>query len=53
MKETIHVYAAESDTARADHILWLWGKEFLRLHYRMRRQHHQHHIAELQEASSS
>jgi hypothetical protein len=35
MTETIHVYAAESNNARADHILWLWGKEFLRLHYRM------------------
>jgi hypothetical protein len=38
MKEIIHVYAAESNTARADHILWLWGKEFLRLHYRMQLQ---------------
>ena len=35
MKETIHVYPAESNTARADHILRLWGKEFSRLHYRM------------------
>ena len=35
MQETIHVYSAESGTARADHNLWLWGKEFLRLHYRM------------------
>jgi hypothetical protein len=36
LKETIHVYAAQSDTVRADHILWIWGCEFLRLHYRMR-----------------
>ena len=35
MQETIHVYSAESGTARADHNLVLWGKEFLRLHYRM------------------
>lgn len=37
MKETIRVYAAEHDTVRADHVLWLWGIPFLRLHYRMRR----------------
>jgi len=37
MKEEIHVYAAEAKTVRADHTLWLWGKEFLRLHYRMRK----------------
>ena len=24
------------DTARADHVLWFFGREFLRLHYRMR-----------------
>ena len=35
MQETIHVYSAESGAARADHILHLWGMEFLRLHYRM------------------
>lgn len=29
MQETIHVYADESDMARADHILKLWGIEFL------------------------
>jgi hypothetical protein len=38
MKEEIRVYAAESGYVRADHILWLWGKEFLRLHYRMQQQ---------------
>jgi len=36
MQETIRVYAAESGHTRADHILWIWGVEFLRLHYRMR-----------------
>ena len=36
LKETIRVYAAERDTVRADHVLWLRGIEFLRLHYRMR-----------------
>jgi hypothetical protein len=35
-EEKITVYAAERDTARADHVLWFFGKEFLRLHYRMR-----------------
>ena len=35
MKETIHVYPAEPAVTRADHVLRLWGKEFLRLHYRM------------------
>jgi len=37
MQEKITVYSAEQDTARADHILCLWGMRFLRLHYRMRR----------------
>jgi hypothetical protein len=37
MKEKITVYADERDTVRADHVLWLWGMQFLRLHYRMRR----------------
>jgi hypothetical protein len=36
LKETIHVYAAQSGIVRADHVLWIWGCEFLRLHYRMR-----------------
>ena len=36
MKERITVYAAEDSTVRADHVLWFWGKQFLRLHYRMR-----------------
>ena len=37
MKEEIRVYAAETDTVRADHTLWIWGRQFLRLHYRMLR----------------
>ncbi len=37
MQERIAVYAAERGTARADHILWLWGQPFLRLHYRLRK----------------
>jgi len=36
LKESIRVYPAESSTVRADHVLWLWGLRFLRLHYRMR-----------------
>jgi hypothetical protein len=37
MQEEIRVYAAETGTVRADHTLWIWGAEFLRLHYRMRK----------------
>ncbi|SDE76934.1 hypothetical protein [Terriglobus roseus] len=37
MKEEIRVYPGEKDTVRADHTLWLWGRQFLRLHYRMKR----------------
>jgi len=51
MQEKIHVYPAESQTVRADHILWLYGKEFLRLHYRMRLQP-THHPAEILEPSA-
>jgi hypothetical protein len=36
MKESIHVYPAEADAVRADHVLWLCGLRFLRLHYRTR-----------------
>jgi hypothetical protein len=36
LKERISVYHAEHNTVRADHILWIWGRQFLRLHYRMR-----------------
>lgn len=35
MKESIHVYPAESATVRADHTLRIWGQVFLRLHYRL------------------
>lgn len=34
--ETIHVYPANGEL-RTDHVLSLWGRTFLRLHYRMRR----------------
>jgi len=37
MRESIHVYPAEGDTMRADHVLRLFGVTFLKLHYRMRR----------------
>ncbi len=36
MKEEIRVFTDEPGVTRADHILWLWGVEFLRLHYRMK-----------------
>lgn len=35
-RESIHVYAAEDGAVRADHVLTLWGRTFLRLHYRLR-----------------
>lgn len=38
MRESIHVYPAERDSLRADHVLKYFGVTFLRLHYRMRRQ---------------
>lgn len=37
MKETIHVYPAEGGCVRADHVLRIWGRTFLRLHYRLRK----------------
>jgi hypothetical protein len=37
LKESIRVFAAESNVVRADHLLWIWGIQFLRLHYRMRK----------------
>lgn len=36
LKEDIHVFAKPGDNPRADHTLELWGRTFLRLHYRMR-----------------
>ena len=51
MQETIHVYGAEFETTRADHILHLWGKQFLRLHYRMSVQRQELSEPNLQEAS--
>ena len=35
MQESIHVYAAENETVRADHTLTIWGVTFLRLHYHL------------------
>ena len=35
MKESIHVYAAEAETVRADHTLRIWNQVFLQLHYRL------------------
>ncbi len=36
-REVIHVFAAEDNGVRADHVLKLWGITFLRLHYRLRK----------------
>lgn len=36
-RERIHVYPADDNDARADHVLRIWGAVFLRLHYRLRR----------------
>jgi hypothetical protein len=36
LQETIRVYDGEQDTVRADHVLNIWGTQFLRLHYRLR-----------------
>jgi len=38
LRESIHVFPAESGLLRADHVLSYFGTTFLRLHYRMRRQ---------------
>jgi hypothetical protein len=35
LKESIHVFLAEDRTLRADHVLEIFGRPFLRLHYRM------------------
>ena len=37
LKERIALYADGGDTVRADHVFWILGAAFLRLHYRMRR----------------
>ena len=37
LRESIHVYPAETDVLRADHVLKYFGATFLRLHYRMMR----------------
>jgi hypothetical protein len=36
MRETIRVYATGNGEVRADHVMWLWGLVFLKLHYRLR-----------------
>jgi hypothetical protein len=35
MQESIRVFVDGADV-RADHVMWLWGATFLRLHYRLR-----------------
>lgn len=35
LRETICVYEAELGSARADHTLWIWGSQFLKMHYRL------------------
>ena len=37
MRESIRVYPVNETESRADHMLKIWGLEFLKLHYRMRR----------------
>ena len=37
LKESIHVFVDPGSVLRADHELELWGRTFLRLHYRMER----------------
>jgi hypothetical protein len=37
MREQIRVYPAEAGVVRADHTLWIYGVNFLNLHYRMTR----------------
>jgi hypothetical protein len=38
LRETIHVYSSDrADEVRADHVLTLWGRTFLRIHYRLRK----------------
>ena len=36
MRESIRVYASRDGEVRADHIMWIFGLVFLRLHYRLR-----------------
>ncbi|RMG26724.1 MAG: hypothetical protein D6732_21020, partial [Methanobacteriota archaeon] len=37
LQESIRVYAVSGGECRANHVLQIWGIEFLKLHYRMRR----------------
>jgi hypothetical protein len=36
MRESIRVYPDTDQDVRADHVMWLYGATFLRLHYRLR-----------------
>ncbi len=36
LRESIHVFESTPGEVRADHVLTLWGKTFLRLHYRLK-----------------
>lgn len=36
MQESIRVHAAGDGEVRADHVMWIFGSVFLRLHYRLR-----------------
>lgn len=36
MREQIRVFPAEDGQVRADHVMWIFGRVFLRLHYRLR-----------------
>jgi hypothetical protein len=36
MREHIRVYAADDGSFRTDHVLTIWGRTFLHLHYRLR-----------------
>jgi hypothetical protein len=35
MRESIRVYPAGDSEVRADHVMWIFGLVFLRLHYRL------------------
>lgn len=42
LQEGIRVYVGDSGLVRADHDLRIWGMEFLRLHYRLRKKVRSH-----------
>jgi hypothetical protein len=35
MRETIHVYVDSEGTLRTDHVLTIWKRTFLKLHYKI------------------